>query len=153
MRRLLKSGRIKEPRPPFYIVNYFTVAKNIHEKPRLILDLWHTIFVYKVNEVGSLENYERFCGQRMFFFINSIWVKATIRLTLTIITKILRLLLENWPQSYLLYVHCSTQQFKFCSIYFYQGYALSCKKFGERKGSKICLYIDDSVGPLPIPPH
>ena len=134
MKRLLKSSRIKETRPPFYIVNYFTVAKNIHQKPRLILDFWHTIFVYKVNEVGSRENYEGFCGQRMFFFINSIWVKATITLTLTIITKILRLPLENWRQSYLLYVHCSTHQFKFCSIYFYQGYALSCQNFGERKG-------------------
>ena len=44
MKKLLKSGRIKETRVPFYIVNPLTVAKNSHKKPKFILDLWDTQF-------------------------------------------------------------------------------------------------------------
>ena len=44
VKKLLKSGRIKESRTPFYIVNPLTVAKNSHKKPRFILDLWDTQF-------------------------------------------------------------------------------------------------------------
>ena len=39
VKELLKSGRIKETRAPPYIVSPLTVAKNNHNKPRLILDL------------------------------------------------------------------------------------------------------------------
>ena len=46
---LLKYGRIKEARTPFYFVNRFTVVKNSHKKQRPFLDLRHTIFlIYKV---------------------------------------------------------------------------------------------------------
>ena len=49
VKKLLKSGRIKETRTPFYIVNPLTVAKNSHKKPRFILDLRNAFFlVYKV---------------------------------------------------------------------------------------------------------
>ena len=44
VKKLLKSGRIKETRTPFYIVNPLTVAKNSHKKTRFILDLWDTQF-------------------------------------------------------------------------------------------------------------
>ena len=44
VKKLLKSGRIKESRTPFYIVNPLTVAKNSHKKTRFILDLWDTQF-------------------------------------------------------------------------------------------------------------
>ena len=39
VKELLKSGRIKETRAPPYIVSPLTVAKNSHNKLRLILDL------------------------------------------------------------------------------------------------------------------
>ena len=39
VKELLKSGRIKETRAPPYIVSPLTVAKNSHNKSRLILDL------------------------------------------------------------------------------------------------------------------
>ena len=44
VKKLLKSGRIKETGTPFYIVNPLTVAKNSHKKTRFILDLWDTQF-------------------------------------------------------------------------------------------------------------
>ena len=44
VKKLLKSGRIKETRTPFYIVNPLTVAKNSHKKTKFILDLWDTQF-------------------------------------------------------------------------------------------------------------
>ena len=44
VKKLLKSGRIKESRTPFYIVNPLTVAKNSHKKTRFNLDLWDTQF-------------------------------------------------------------------------------------------------------------
>ena len=48
MKELLKSGRIKKTRAPPYIVSPLTVAKNSHNKPRLILDLRYVnSFVYK----------------------------------------------------------------------------------------------------------
>ena len=39
VKELLKCGRIKETKAPPYIVSLLTVAKNSHNKPRLILDL------------------------------------------------------------------------------------------------------------------
>ena len=48
VKELLKSGGIKETRAPPYIVNLLTVARNSHNKSRLILDLWYlNYFVYK----------------------------------------------------------------------------------------------------------
>ena len=48
VKELLKSGRIKETRTRPYIVSPLTVAKNSHNKPRLILDLRYVnSFVYK----------------------------------------------------------------------------------------------------------
>ena len=48
VKELLKRGRIKETKAPPYIVSLLTVAKNSHNKPRLILDLQYVnSFVFK----------------------------------------------------------------------------------------------------------
>ena len=48
VKELLKSGRIKETRAPSYIVSPLTVAKNSHNKPRLISRLRYiNSFVYE----------------------------------------------------------------------------------------------------------
>ena len=48
VKELLKSGRIKETRALLYIASPLTVAKNSHNKSRLILDLGYVnSFVYK----------------------------------------------------------------------------------------------------------
>ena len=48
VKELLKCGRIKETKAPPYIVSLLTVAKNSHNKPRLILDLQYVnSFVFK----------------------------------------------------------------------------------------------------------
>ena len=50
-----KSGRMKETRTPFYIINPLTVAKNSHKKSRFILDLWDTqFFLFISSEKSSI---------------------------------------------------------------------------------------------------
>ena len=46
VKNLFKSGRIKDSRTPFYIVNPLTVAKSSHKKPRFILNLWDTFLLF-----------------------------------------------------------------------------------------------------------
>ena len=52
---LKNSGRIKETRTPFYIINPLIVAYNSHKKSRFILDLWdRQFFLFKSSEKGSI---------------------------------------------------------------------------------------------------
>ena len=44
VKKLFQSGRIKETRIPFYIVNLLTVAKNSYKKPKFVLGLWERYF-------------------------------------------------------------------------------------------------------------
>ena len=55
VKKLLKSGRIKESGTPFYTVNPLTVAKNSHKKTRFIMDLWgRQFFLFIRSEQSSI---------------------------------------------------------------------------------------------------
>ena len=85
---LLKSGRIKETRALPYIVSPLTVAKNNHNKPRLILDLRYlNSVVYKDKiKFDDWRTMQDFVDNESFLYKFDI-VKVTITLTLTRITK------------------------------------------------------------------
>ena len=129
VKRLLKSGRIKESRTPFYMVNPLTVAKNSHKKPRFNLDLWNTqFFLFIRSEYSSTRELRRILWTTNVFLYEFGISEGYHHIDID--DNYQKKLGFSWKIDSKLFTLCSL----FCSIHFYKGYALSWKKFGESKG-------------------
>ena len=150
VKELLKSDRIKETRAPPYIVSPLTVAKNNHNKPRLILDLRYVnSFVYKdkikFDDWRTMQDFVDNEGFLYKFDISQGYYHIDID--------------EN-HQKYLGFsgkVDDKIRYFMFTVLPFglfsapfiFTKVMRSLVKFWRREEIKICVYIDDGLGASP----
>ena len=151
VKELLKSGRIKETRAPPYIVSPLTVAKNSHNKPRLILDLRYVnSFVYKDKiKFNDLRTMQDFVDNKGFLYkfdisqgYHHIEIDENHQKYLDFSSKIdgkIRYFMFT-----VLLLCLRSAQFIFTKV------MLSLVKFWKREGIKICVYIDDGLGVFPL---
>ena len=149
--KLLKSGRIKEPRAPPYIVSPITLAKNSHNKPRLILHLrYFNSFVYKDKiKFNDLRTMQDFVDNKGFLYkfdisqgYHHIEIDENHQKYLDFSSKIdgkIRYFMFT-----VLLLRLRSAQFIFTKV------MLSLVKFWKREGIKICVYIDDGLGVFPL---
>ena len=150
MKEYLKSGRIKETRSPPYIVSPLTVAKNSHNKPRLILDLRYVnSFVYKdkikFDDWRTMQDLVDNKGFLYKFDISQGYHHIDID------KNHQKYLGFSWKiDGKIRYFMFTVLPFVLCSAPFILTKVMrSLVKFWRREGIKICVYIDDGLGASP----
>ena len=151
MNKLLKSGRIKETRAPPYIVSPITLAKNSHNKPRLILDLRYiNSFVYKDKiKFNDLRTMQDFVDNKGFLYkfdtsqgYHHIDIDENHQKYLGFSWKI---------DGKIRYFMFTVLLLRLCSAPFiFTKVMRSLVKYWKREGIKICVDIEESLGVSPL---
>ena len=150
VKELLKFCRTKETRAPPYIVSPLTVAKNNHNKPRLILDLRYVnSFVYKgkikFDDWRTMQDFVDNEGFPYKFDISQGYHHIDID------ENHQKYLGSSWKiDGKIRYFMFTVLPFGLCSAPFiFTKVVRSLVKFWRREERKICLYIDDGLGASP----
>ena len=150
VKELLKSDIIKETRAPPYILSPLNVAKNSHNKPRLILDLpYVNSFVYKDKiKFDDWRIMQDFVDNKGFLYKFDI---SQGYHHIDIDENHQKYLGFSWKiDGKIRYFMFSILPFGLCAaLFIFTKVMRSLVKFWRREGIKICVYIDDGLGASP----